>query len=118
MLTEPRPVTLMDGTAVTVRAWSLTQLAEHSEAFMALQLSLNTPLHGRAAPHDLLTRAVQISLAEPADLHRLRPGDLPDVLDAIYEVNGLHALTKAALALQLERHGDALDVLRSQSTDT
>lgn len=108
-----RTVRLADGTHIEVRAWTLGMLAEHGEAFLALLDELNAPLSAQPGARPALTRAIRVSLLEPAHEDRIRLIDREDVLETIYAVNGLRELTTTALDLMTEGREAMLDALEA-----
>ncbi|KQR37728.1 hypothetical protein [Deinococcus sp. Leaf326] len=103
-----RPVTLSSGVTVTVSAWGLADVAAHATDFQAVLDALTASLRDVPPPMPsqdsmaLLTRSIQLSLTRPEDAVLVKACDFPDLLEAIWEVNGLGDLAKKALRLRLE----------------
>lgn len=103
MDTYTLPVELTDKSTVTVRAWTLEEIGANASDFEKLIDALNAPVTGQASPFpvgvapQVLRRLLLRSLVVPEDADRLRAPDIPEVLEAIYTVNGLRELTKKRL---------------------
>jgi len=112
MTMHTQPVTLTCGVTVTVTAWRLADIAAHAADFHAVVDAISAPLRGLPAPLPpqdtlpVLARVVRLSLTRPEDAHLVRACDLPPLLAAVWEVNGLGALAKKSLALQLRAQHD------------
>ncbi|RJF74463.1 hypothetical protein D3875_04070 [Deinococcus cavernae] len=117
-----RPLQLSDGSQVTVKAWLMDELVAHPLEFMALIDALNAPITGQ--PADLfreqipaaLHRAVRVSLQQPEDMQRVKVADLPDLLEAIWEVNAVQELQKKSLSFRLRIQQAQAEVLRPLSS--
>ena len=103
-----RTVTLSGGATVTVEAWPFGYVMANSADFFAV-LEFCTQvmrgeidvLSGYGAQHGaLLTRVIEQSLSRPADTQLLKVSDVPDILEAIFELNGLEELIKKSLRLR------------------
>lgn len=103
-----RPVTLSGGATVTVNAWGLVDVAAHATDFQAVLDAFTASLRDtpQAMPSQdsmaLLSRVIRLSLTRPEDAELVRACDFPDLLEAIWAVNGLGDLIKKALRLRLQ----------------
>lgn len=103
-----KAVTLSGGATVTVEAWPFGYVMANSADFFAV-LEFCTQvmrgeidvLSGYGAQHGaLLTRVIEQSLSKPADAQLLRVCDVPELLEVIFELNGLAELISKALRLR------------------
>lgn len=98
-------VTTAQGATITVQAWSLDQIAANSADFLNLLRVFTSSLQGEALSEEfstLVVRSVRLSLQRPEDAALITARDLPDVMQAVWEVNGLGDLVKKLLSLQLQ----------------
>lgn len=109
-----RTITIENGDermTIVVRAWPLPMIGANLADFLALVdafvarvrdpegvLAGTLGMSGEA-----LVRVVRLSLANPEDEGLVRAPDLPDVLDAIWEVNAVGELLKKSLELRLRK---------------
>ena len=106
MTEHAQSVQTASGITVTVLAWSLDQIAANSADFLNLlraftaTLTTDQPLTEEFSA--LVVRCVRLSLQDPADAAHITARDLPEVLQAVWDVNGLGDLVKKLLGLQLQ----------------
>jgi len=102
-------VELVDQSTLTVRAWTLEEIGENGADFEKLIDAVAAPITGQPSPFAegvaprVMRRIIMRSLVYPEDVDRIRAPDLEEVLEAIYQVNGLRELSKKSLALRLRR---------------
>ncbi|AWT34493.1 hypothetical protein DM785_02240 [Deinococcus actinosclerus] len=89
-----RPVTLQSGATVTIRAWGLDHIEQHTSDFFAFLRLFVQGVRGAAIEEQpallgLLGRVARSSLADPADADLLTVADIPTVAQAVYDLNGL-----------------------------
>lgn len=117
-------VVLSNGTSVTVEAWTFGQMAARSAEFMAMLEGFTARIKGEVAtlPDEdnmrLMQRTVQYSLARPEDAELLRACDLPALVEAIWEVNGLGDLVGKFMRLRMEAHERQMQMLSSSPPPT
>lgn len=105
-----KTVPLSDGTFVTVQAWSLGDIAARSSEFMGMLEAFVARIKGQAEllpdadAMRLMERTVRFSLMRPEEAERIRACDLPALVTAVWEVNGLAELVGKFLHLRLQAH--------------
>ncbi|UQN04865.1 hypothetical protein [Deinococcus sp. QL22] len=106
---------LSDGLPLTVQALLLDDLLEHPDVLPDLISDLNALITGLGSrlTHERLTAAEALSLLDRAEVERIRASDLPDMLEAIFEVNGLRELTQQVLHLKVAGHGAQGEALQA-----
>ncbi len=120
MSEHAQTVQLANGVTITVVAWSLDQIAANSADFLNLlraftsSLTSDQPLAAEFST--LVVRSVRLSLLQPEDAAHITARDLPDVMQAVWEINGLGDLVKKLLALQLQVRTGLQEALSQSST--
>ncbi|GAA0508386.1 hypothetical protein [Deinococcus depolymerans] len=105
-----KTVPLRSGVTVTVQAWAFADMAARSAEFMGMLESFTARIKGEVTDLPdvdalrLMERTVRFSLHRPEDHELLRACDLPDLVEAIWEVNGLGDLVGKFLRLRLAAH--------------
>lgn len=99
-----RPVTLQSGATVTLRAWGLDHIEQHTSDFFAFLRLFVQGVRGAAIEEQpallgLLGRVARSSLTDPADADLLTVADLPEVAQAIYDLNGLDRVAGKLIGL-------------------
>lgn len=87
-------VPLQSGVSVTIRAWGLDYVEQHTADFFAflrlfVQGVRGQNLDAQPAALGLLSRVARASLTKPEDAELLTVADLPDLAQAIFELNRL-----------------------------
>ena len=103
-----RTLTVASGASVTIEAWGFGYVLANSTDFFSILEFFTHVLRGEAdvlngfgAAHgQLLTRVIEQSLARPEDKAFLKLSDIPDLMEAIFELNGLESLVKKSLLLR------------------
>lgn len=102
------PCTLTSGATVTVTPWRLDEMAALATDFQAVQDTLTAALRDQPAPLPpqrtlpVLIRLLRLSLSRPDDADLVMAPDLPAVLRAIWDANGLGEHAKKALLQRLK----------------
>ncbi|UQN06289.1 hypothetical protein [Deinococcus sp. QL22] len=112
-MTYLQPVTLNAGMTVTVAAWRLADMAGHAADLQAVIHALSAPVRGetsglaRSATFPGLARLIRLSLTRPEDAGLVQACDLPPLLLAMWDLNGLRELTQQlAGAASAQRAGE------------
>jgi len=120
MSEHAQTVPLSNGVTITVVAWSLDQIAANSADFLNLlraftaSLTTDQPLSQEFAA--LVVRTVRLSLQRPEDAAHVTARDLPELMQAVWDVNGLGDLVKKLLSLQLQVRTGLQEALGQSST--
>lgn len=106
-MTYTRAVELASGQNVTVQAWTLADIAANTADFYALLELIASPFDDQAQGGTpelfrVAERSIRLSLTRPEDATLVRAPDIPELLDAIFEVNGLADLVKKTMRLRLK----------------
>lgn len=120
MSEHAQTVQLANSVTVTVVAWPLDQIAANSADFLNLLRAFTATLTGDQPLTEefstLVVRAIRLSLQRPEDATHITARDLPELMQAVWDVNGLGDLVKKLLFLQLQVRTGLQEALSQTST--
>ncbi|UQN05462.1 hypothetical protein [Deinococcus sp. QL22] len=112
-MTYLQPVTLAAGMTVTVAAWRLADMAGHAADLQSVVHALSASLRGEVPPlarsstFPVLARLVRLSLTRPEDAALVQACDVPSLLLAMWELNGLRDLAQQMAAAASPAKGES-----------
>lgn len=119
MSEHARTVTLASGPTITLTAWTLEQISANTADYFNLLRAFLADLKAEATLDQefttLLVRLVRLSLAQPEDATHVTARDLPEVLEAIWELNELGEFAKKLLSLHHRLQANLLEALPSST---
>ncbi|GGR31469.1 hypothetical protein [Deinococcus ruber] len=106
MSEHAQTVQLATGPTIIIEAWTLDQIAANSADFLNMVNAFTSSLTGNQPLTQefsaLVVRVVKLSLQRPEDVVHIRAGDLSELMEAVWQVNGLGDFVKKMLSLQVQ----------------